>query len=197
MKKIAVFGGTFNPVHNGHLNILKSIDEKLCFDEILLIPSFMPPHKEVSELASGKARMKMLSLAFADMEKCGVCDIELCRKGKSYTVDTVKKLKQIFPNAELYFIIGSDMLLTFDRWKNWREILKYTYILASSRNEGETEVLVKKAEELDKNRIRVVETEPFSVSSTEIRAMIKNGEDVSDLLPEKVLRYINQEGLYR
>ncbi len=197
MKKIAIFGGTFNPVHNGHINLLKGIDEKFCFDEILLIPSFLPPHKEAVELASGKARMKMLSFAFEDMEKCGVCDIELNKKGKSYTIDTVKKLKQIFPNSELYFIIGSDMLLTFDQWKKWREILKYTNILASSRNENETELLIKKACELDKNRITVVEIKPFPVSSTEVRNMIKRGEDVSHLVPEKVLRYINQEGLYR
>ncbi len=197
MKKIAVFGGTFNPVHNGHINLLKSIDEKFCFDEILLIPSFLPPHKEAVDLASGKARMKMLSFAFEDMEKAGICDIELTKKGKSYTIDTVKKLKQIFPQDALYFVVGSDMLLTFDKWKNWREILKYTNILASSRNEGETEALIKKAEELDKSRITVVETDPFAVSSTEVRDMIKRGKDVSHLVPEKVLRYINQEGLYR
>ena len=197
MKKIALFGGTFNPVHNGHINLLKSIDEKFCFDEILLIPSHIPPHKQAKNLAPGKMRMKMLALAFEDMEKAGVCDIELTQKGKSYTVDTVKKLKRIFPNAELYFIIGSDMLFTFDKWKNWREILKYTNILASSRNKGETELLVKKAEELDENRITVVESEPFPVSSTEVRNMIKKGKDVSHLVPEKILRYINLEGLYR
>ena len=197
MKKIALFGGTFNPVHNGHINLLKSIDEKFGFDEILLTPSHIPPHKDAKDLASGKSRMKMLSFAFEDIEKCGVCDIELNKKGKSYTIDTVKKLKQIFPQDELYFIIGSDMLFTFDKWKNWREILKYTNILASLRNDGETEALIKKAEELDKNRIKVVVTEPFSVSSTEVRDMIKSGKDVSHLVPEKVLRYINLEGLYR
>ncbi len=197
MKKIAIFGGTFNPVHNGHLNLINSIQEKMQFDEILLIPSYLPPHKEVKELASGKDRMKMLSLATEGILNIGICDIELNKKGKSYTIETVKMLKQLFSNSELYLVVGADMLLTFDTWKNWREILKYVFLVASSRNEGEEESLLKKAYELNKERIIVVKTEPFSVSSTEIRNKLKLNEDVSHLLPEKVLHYINQKRLYK
>lgn len=197
MKKIAIFGGTFNPVHNGHLNLINSIQEKMQFDEILLIPSYLPPHKEVKELASGKDRMRMLSLATEGILNIGICDIELNKKGKSYTIETVKMLKQLFLNSELYLVVGADMLLTFDTWKNWREILKYVFLVASSRNEGEEESLLKKAYELNKERIIVVKTEPFSVSSTEIRNKLKLNEDVSHLLPEKVLHYINQKRLYK
>lgn len=197
MKKIGIFGGTFNPVHNGHINLLKSIDDKLCFDEILLIPSYLPPHKEAEDLASGKDRMQMLSLATLDIGKAGVCDIELNSKGKSYTIETIKKLKQLFTNAELYLIVGADMLFTFDEWKQWREILKYAYLVASSRNDGEYDLLVKKAEELNSEKILVVDTEPFVVSSTEIREKIKTKKDVLDLLPKEVLNYINKKGLYR
>ena len=197
MKKIGLFGGTFNPVHNGHLNLLRQIQAEMQFDELLLIPSHIPPHKEVSDLASGKDRLQMLALAIEDMPEAGVCDIELHTSGKSYTIDTLRKLRRIFPTGEFYFIVGTDMLLTFDEWKQWRDILKLTYLVASGRNEGEYTSLVKKAEELNRERIIVLQTEPFPVSSTEIRKKLKVGEDVSELLPPKVLRYIEQKRLYR
>lgn len=197
MKRIGIFGGTFNPVHNGHLNLLRQVQTQMQFDEVLLIPSHLPPHKEASDLASGKDRLRMLALALEDMPEAGVCDVELHKGGKSYTIETLKKLKRIFPTAELYFIVGTDMLLTFDQWKQWRDILKLTFLVASGRDQGEYESLCKKAEELNPERIFVLQTEPFPVSSTEIRTKLKAGKDVSELLPPSVLRYIQEKGLYR
>ena len=197
MKKIGLFGGTFNPVHNGHLNLLRQVQAQMQFDELLLIPSHLPPHKEASDLASGKDRLQMLALAVEDIPEAGVCDIELHKSGKSYTIETLKKLRRLFPTAELYFIVGTDMLLTFDEWKQWRDILKLAYLVASGRDEGEYERLCEKAQKLDRERIIVLKTQPFPLSSTEIRRKLKAGEDVAELLPPKVLRYIEQKGLYR
>lgn len=197
MKKIGLFGGTFNPVHNGHLNLLRQVQAQMQFDELLLIPSHLPPHKEASDLASGKDRLQMLTLAIEDIPEAGVCDIELHKSGKSYTIETLKKLRRIFPAAEFYFIVGTDMLLTFDQWKQWRDILKLTYLVASSRDEGEYERLCEKTQKLDKDRIIVLKTKPFPLSSTEIRKKLKAGEEVTGLLPSKVLRYIEKKGLYR
>lgn len=197
MKKIGLFGGTFNPVHNGHLNLLRQVQAQMQFDELLLIPSHLPPHKEASDLASGKDRLQMLALAVEDIPEAGVCDIELHKSGKSYTIETLKKLRRLFPTVELYFIVGTDMLLTFDEWKQWRGILKLAYLVASGRDEGEYERLCEKAQKLDRERIIVLKTQPFPLSSTEIRRKLKAGEDVAELLPPKVLRYIEQKGLYR
>lgn len=197
MKKIGLFGGTFNPIHNGHLNLLRQVQAEMQFDELLLIPSHIPPHKAASDLAPGDDRLEMLRLAIEDMPEAGVCDIEIHNSGKSYTIDTLKKLRQIFPTAEFYFIVGTDMLLTFDEWKQWREILKLTYLVASGRDAGEYERLWEKAQKLNKDRIIVLKTHPFPLSSTQIRQKVKAGEDVSQLLPPKVLRYIKQKGLYR
>ena len=197
MKKIGIFGGTFNPVHNGHLNLLRQVQNEMQFDELLLIPSYLPPHKEAPDLISGSDRLKMLALAVEDMPEAGVCDVELHKTGKSYTIDTLRKLRRIFPTAEFYFIVGTDMLLTFDQWKQWRDILKLTFLVASGRDDGEYERLVEKANKLNRERIIVLKTEPVPVSSTEIREKLKEGEDVSELLPPKVLCYIQKKGLYQ
>ena len=167
------------------------------FDELLLIPSHLPPHKEASDLASGKDRLQMLTLAVEDMPEIGVCDIELHKSGKSYTIETLRKLRRIFPTAEFYFIVGTDMLLTFDEWKQWRDILKLTYLVASGRDEGEYDRLREKARKLDGDRIIVLKTQPLPLSSTEVRKKLKAGEDVTELLPPKVLHYIEQKRLYR
>ena len=139
----------------------------------------------------------MLALAVEDIPEAGVCDIELHKSGKSYTIETLRKLRRLFPTAEFYFIVGTDMLLTFDEWKQWRDILKLAYLVASSRDEGEYERLCEKAQKLDRERILVLKTQPFPLSSTEIRRKLKAGEDVAELLSPKVLRYIEQKGLYR
>ena len=187
MKKIGLFGGTFNPVHNGHLNLLRQVQAQMQFDELLLIPSHLPPHKQASDLASGKDRLQMLALAVEDIPEAGVCDIELHKSGKSYTIETLRKLRRLFPTAEFYFIVGTDMLL----------ILKLAYLVASGRDEGEYERLCEKAQKLDRERIIVLKTQPFPLSSTEIRRKLKAGENVAELMPLKVLRYIEQKGLYR
>ncbi len=195
MEKIGIYGGTFNPIHNGHLHLLQTALDRLCFDRVLVIPTNIPPHKVERDLASNKDRLEMVRLAVEGMDRVWVSDMEQRAKGKSYTILTVKKLRAMFPGAELTLLMGADMLLSFDRWHRWREILALASLAAFARSEGETELLERKAAEL--GNTRVVRVEPLPMSSTMIREMIRRGEDISALVPEKVCAYLREKRLYQ
>lgn len=120
---IAIYGGTFNPVHKGHLNCLKSVIESVQLDKIIVLPDRIPPHKSAQGLASGRDRLKMCSLAFEGLENVIVSDWELKRKGKSYSVITLRHFHEMYPDDKLFFIMGSDMLLSFEQWFQYDEIL--------------------------------------------------------------------------
>ena len=192
MEKIGIYGGTFNPIHNGHLHLLQAALDRLRFDRVLVIPTNIPPHKVERDLASNKDRLEMVRLAVEGMDRV---DMEQRAKGKSYTILTVKKLRAMFPGAELTLLMGADMLLSFDRWHRWREILALASLAAFARSEGETELLERKAAEL--GNARVVRVEPLPMSSTMIREMIRRGEDISALVPEKVCAYLREKRLYQ
>lgn len=195
MEKIGIYGGTFNPIHNGHLHLLQTALDRLRFDRVLVIPTNIPPHKVERDLASNKDRLEMVRLAVEGMDRVWVSDMEQRAKGKSYTILTVKKLRAMFPGAELTLLMGADMLLSFDRWHRWREILALASLAAFARSEGETELLERKAAEL--GNTRVVRVEPLPMSSTMIRKMIRRGEDISALVPEKVCAYLREKRLYQ
>ncbi|NLL03911.1 MAG: nicotinate (nicotinamide) nucleotide adenylyltransferase [Clostridiales bacterium] len=201
MQKIAIFGGTFNPPHMGHLRLVKSFEQQNGFDKILIIPTYTPPHKNSDQLASGFDRLQMCLLAF-DAPNYEISDIEIKRGGKSYTSDTLKQLKEIYKDTSFHLIIGSDMFLTFHEWKNPQEIFDMCTICASVRDDDKTlEDLQKYAKEYfpnqaDKLKIMLCDFEPLEVSSTQLRQMLANGQDVSHLVPKKVVEYINSRGLY-
>lgn len=201
MQKIAIFGGTFNPPHMGHLRLVKSFEQQNDFDKILIIPTFTPPHKESSQLASSFDRLEMCRLAFDD-PKFKISDIEINRGGKSYTFDTLVQLKKIYPDAHFYLIIGSDMMLTFHQWKKPQEIFELCTVCASVRD-GDNSLddlqnYVKEyfPNQADKLKIMLSDFKPLEVSSTQLRKMIEKGRDVSHLVPKKVVEYINNRGLY-
>ena len=192
-KKIGIFGGTFNPPHLGHVRLAKEAAEKIGAEKVIIIPSCIPPHKMPGKLASGDERMEMCRLAFED-ELFEISSIELDRGDKSYTVETLRELKRIHPDSELYFIIGSDMLATFTGWYKWEEILTLAHICAASREKGfKADLSVFTPEQ--RERIIFLETEPLEISSTQIRVEIaKNG--TPDYMNSKVLKYIEDNGLY-
>ena len=195
---ICIFGGSFDPVHRGHKKLALYITEKFGIGKMLIIPAAMSPFKE-STGASEEERLTMCRLAFS--EECFfVSDIEICRGGKSYTVDTVKKVREMYPDEKIYLLIGSDQLLHFDKWYRFSDILEAVTLLCVSREEG-----VKK-EELEKfadTRLRnygeckIVDFEPFEISSTKIRKMISEGEDVSEFIDKEVYSYIREKGIYK
>ena len=160
----------------------------------MIVPSCIPPHKLPGKLADGEDRLEMCRLAFND-KRFEVSSIELDRGSKSYTVETLRELKKIYPDDELYFIIGSDMLETLTGWYLWEEILSLAYICAASRKEGFVPDLSPFSDE-QKNRIILLDIPPYEVSSTEIRGIIARGENNSELLSPDVADYIIRKGLY-
>ena len=193
MMKTGIFGGTFNPPHKGHTRLAEKAAEFLGLDRMLIIPSCIPPHKIPGKLASGNDRMEMCRLAF-EGDFYEISSMELDRGDKSYTVETLRELKKLYPDDEFYFIIGSDMLATFTQWYCWEEILTLANICAASREKGfEPDLSVYTPEQ--RERFVLLDVEPFEVSSTQLRRIVA-GEGETDLLDEKVRRYIEENDLY-
>ena len=167
----------------------------LGLDKMLIVPSCIPPHKIPGKLAGGDERLEMCRLAFGADSRFEVSSIELDRGSKSYTVETLRELKKIYPDDELYFVIGSDMLSTFTRWYLWEEILSLAYICAASREKGFKADLSEFAAE-QRERIILLDIEPFEVSSTQIRGIIASESGNADLLDEKIFNYIKEKDLY-
>lgn len=195
---IGIFGGSFDPVHKGHKKLALFMCEKLLLEKMLIIPTAMSPFKNTSA-ADSEHRKNMCSLEFYE-DFFEVSDIEIKRSGKSYTVDTVKSVKEKYPDKKLYLIVGSDQFLSFNRWYKFDEILKDVTLCAVTR-EGEV-----KKEELEvfgeKNlaefgEYKIFEFEPLEISSTKIREYISRNIDTSRFLSENVAEYIRTEGLYK
>ena len=193
MMKTGIFGGTFNPPHKGHTRLAEKAAEFLGLDRMLIIPSCIPPHKIPGKLAGGDDRMEMCRLAF-EGDFYEISSMELDRGDKSYTVETLRELKKLYPDDEFYFIIGSDMLSTFNQWYCWEEILTLAHICAASREKSFVPDLSAYTQE-QKERFVILDIEPFEVSSTQLRRIIA-GEGETDLLDEKVRRYIEENDLY-
>ncbi|HZJ75750.1 MAG TPA: nicotinate (nicotinamide) nucleotide adenylyltransferase [Clostridia bacterium] len=199
MKKIGIFGGSFNPPHNGHINIVRKITDFYGFDKVFIIPSSIPPHKRIIGDVTPIERYEMCKLAFNDSDFF-VSDIEMQRQGKSYTYDTLLELKNS-NNGELNLIIGSDMLLCFEEWYRYEDILSMAKIIVSARiaSKKEASLIKYKANKLNRlypGAVTIFYTVPFEISSTQIREMLRNNEDISRFVPELVCEYIYRRGLY-
>ncbi len=197
--KIGIFGGTFNPPHLAHLNIAEDFSRRLSFDKLIIIPTYQPPHKQAQSLADGEDRLEMCRLLFG-AENTEISDMEIRRQGKSYTYDTLCQLEEKYPGAELYLIIGSDMLLSFHKWYRYEDILrKCTLCVLTRENDIDNAHMKAYAIEvlgLGEGDIVFSSLEPTVLSSTRIREMVTRGEDVSSLTGEKVWAYIKEKRLY-
>ena len=197
--RTGIFGGTFNPPHKGHKRMALEMMKAASLDRILIIPTFTPPHKTASQLASTEDRLKMCELLFC--EDCfTVSDIEIKREGKSYTVDTISELKTLYPEDELFLIIGSDMLLSFHKWYRFRDILSDVTLAVATREEEvspETlSVYAKETLNLSEGDYILSHMPPMECSSTEAREKVKNKSDLSAVLSEAVTGYIEKFDLY-
>lgn len=199
--KIGIYGGTFSPVHCGHLLAAREFVRRTELDKLLIIPAAQPPHKEMQPPVSASDRLEMCRLAFEGMENVEISDIEISRGGKSYTVDTVTELKKKYPDDELFLLVGTDMLLTFDRWYRYTDILSLcnlVYVRRETDSELDGEIF-EKISFLEKQtgiKIRHIKIDPVEISSSELRQMLQDGEDTGNYLPEKVENFVKEKGIY-
>jgi len=187
--KIGILGGTFNPIHIGHLILAEEIREKLKIDKIIFVPTYLPPHKDNSNIADARHRYKMIKLAIKTNKYFSVSDIEIKRDGRSYTIDTLREFKRLYPHDELYFVTGSDLLKYLDDWKDLNEIIKMVKFVVATRPGYPLERM---PAYISTMAIRAVD-----VSAFEIRKAIKENKSFRYLVPEAVLNYINKNKLYR
>lgn len=196
--RIGIFGGAFNPVHNGHLNIADEFYDALALDKLLFVPTANPPHKSGDGLLSCEHRVSMLELA-VENKPYEISTVEFERSEKSYTYDTLIELKRLYPDADFFLIIGADQIINFDKWYRYSDILNMVTLCTAAReNEDEKQLIIKSAERLGiKDSFYMSRREVLRASSSEIRDLIKCGGDASALLPKKVFDYISEKGLYR
>jgi len=187
--KIGILGGTFNPIHIGHLILAEEAREKLGLDRIIFVPAYLPPHKDNSDIALAKDRLAMVKLAISGNQYFSVSDLEIKRDGRSYTIDTMKEFKNIYPHDELYFIIGSDLLKYLDDWKDLVEIIKMVKFIVATRPGYPLEKIPP--------YISTVAIRAVDISGFEIRRCLKEDKSFRYLVPELVYKYIIKNNLYK
>ena len=199
MMKIGIYGGTFNPPHTGHLHAAKQAVQILGLDKLLLIPDRIAPHKEIpAGSPAPEQRLEMLRIAAAGEPEMEVSDIELKREGASYSYLTVEALREIYPEEELYLLMGTDMFLTFDTWKNPERITRNATLAVLYRGEkGERAAIdaQKQRFEAQGAKIELVQNQILSISSTQLRRLIAF-RCAGEFLPDGVADYIRENGLY-
>jgi nicotinate-nucleotide adenylyltransferase len=188
-RRIGVYGGTFDPIHKGHLAIAKQAKNQLGLDFVYFIPAYIPPHKQQHSPAAAQHRLRMMMLAVKGKKEFKISTIELKRRGISYTVDTLRYFKRQFPKSELFLIIGADNLVQFNSWKSPKTILQLAS-LAVYKRKG-FNLPLKKAP----NRI-TLKGKMLRISSTEIRKINEMGLEIRDLVPKLIEHYIKQHSLY-
>lgn len=198
MTRLGLFGGSFNPVHNGHLHLAAAAREALSLDQVIFVPAHCSPFKTGHpDMAPDADRLRMCELATEDLDWCTVDDCELQREGVSYSVDTVHLFHDRNPEAALYWLMGSDMFLSFTKWYHWQEILQYAGLCVLAREEDDVEKLQVQREALAPyGQIFLCNAPVFPISSTKIRENLRNGVDCSCYLPKKVVQYNEVRRLY-
>ena len=191
--RIAIYGGSFNPMHIGHEKIVDYVLNNLNMDKIIIIPVGIPSHRE-NNLEQSDTRLKICKEIFKGNKKIEVSDIEIKSEGKSYTYDTLLKLMDLYgENNEFFEIIGEDSLKSLKTWKNYEELLKICKFIVFRRKDDKNIQIDK--EFLNNKNIIILENEYYDISSTEIRNMIKNNEDISAFVNKKVKKLIEKEYL--
>lgn len=199
MKKVGIMGGTFNPIHIGHLILAETAGSQYGLDTILFIPSGCSYMKKETPVLPGEIRAEMVSLAIRDNSRFSLSRIEIERVGNTYTCDTLRTLKKENPDTEYYFILGADSLLAIESWKNPEEIFASCTLLTAVRDETdrELEAAEKRLSEKYQAKTGRLLCKNMDISSTDIRKLIKNGQSVRYLVPDAVIQYMEQHKLYR
>jgi nicotinate-nucleotide adenylyltransferase len=190
MSKVGIFGGTFDPIHLGHLITAQSVKEMRDLDRIIFIPAFISPHKTDAKPSSPEDRLKMIKLAVESIPFFDYSDIEIKKGGVSYTVDTLRELKKKYDMLE--FIIGYDNIFTFHTWKEPDEILKLAKMIVLKRKSSHPPQF----EDKYYHQAVFVQTRGIEISATDIRERVKNGLPINFLVPPNVMEYIYNHKLY-
>ena len=214
-KRVGLLGGTFNPVHLGHLRAAEEIREVLTLDKIYFIPASIPPHKDSGDIISPNNRLKMLELAIQDNPIFEISDVELKRDGASYTIDTLKHFSSNFPEFEFYFIVGNDLFVEIDTWKDFKQLFELSNFAVITRpgfsedfssliplavkdafryykKERDVTIYLHKSSKT----LAIVQIEGVQVSSTQIRDLLRDKKSIKYLVPAPVESYILSKKLY-
>jgi nicotinate-nucleotide adenylyltransferase len=215
-ERIGLFGGTFNPVHSGHLKAAEIVQKRFLLDKILFIPSYIPPHKDTADIASPSHRLKMVEIALRGYPHFVPCSIEIDAEETSYSIITINRIKKLYPKSWVFFILGIDAFLEVDTWKDYEQLLEQCYFLVISRPgylldeakktlEGkyiEKMCMLSKSESIKDEmllsfRIFLLPVDALDIASTEIRGIIKRGDSIKGMVSERVEAYIRENGLYK
>lgn len=210
MASIGIMGGTFNPIHIGHVQIAKAAYTQYHLDEIWFMPNHIPAYKSEDHIVSGIQRLEMVRCAIQEIPYCKASDFELNREGNTYTIDTLISLKMLYPEHTFYFIMGADSLFSFDKWMKYEKIPQYTNLLVAPRGEQIMQLILDKVKEYNhffgKEVFFLIECEEIQCSSSEIRVKLQSLAKADDFNEERicndlhlskaVLQYIIQNNLY-
>lgn len=211
--KIGILGGTFNPIHNAHLRVAETVHDRLALDRIIFIPAATPPHKELASEISFEHRKNMVELAIADNPHFTISDIEEQRGGRSYTVHTLRQLRQSFPGDEFFFIIGSDSFLEIATWFNFSEIFSLANLVIVERPARAISDLTAPLPVALRSEFCYLHDEmrlthqsgfsvfylpdtPLAISSSAVRQLLREGRSIRYLVPDRVSRYIYEKRIY-
>ncbi len=215
-ERMGLFGGTFDPIHLGHLRAAREVLERFALDRILFVPSFIPPHKERKGMAPARDRLRMVELACAGEPRFAASSIEVDAGGRSYSILTLERVRGLYPGARIFFILGTDAFLEIGTWREHARVLEESLFIVMTRPGAPMEDAagvvgdslrervreIAEGETVDEgvlgdHRIFLLPIRALDVSSTEVRRRVRAGETVAGLVPEAVGDYIRSHGLYR
>lgn len=188
--KIALFGGTFDPIHLGHLKVAEWVKDVLNLDKVIFIPNHIHPFQKRKNITSSEYRLKMLELALQEYPQFDLDSVEIARKGVSYTIDTILHFQKLYPQTDLFLLIGADNLLELPKWKDTQGILSLVKIVVYNRESRQSVPM------MDKNHFIFLESPKIEISSTDIRERLAEGRSCKSMLPAEVINFIDKNKVY-
>lgn len=196
--RIGIYGGSFDPVHNGHINAARNFMEELSLDKIIIVPAYCSPFKKGLAVTPSQHRLNMCNIAFGNTEGFEVSDVEIFRADEGYMSDTVAQIREQYPDAELFLLLGSDQLLTFQKWHAWSKITDEATVAAAARTWDDDAAMEAAAAVLRSYgaEVIIVPIDVKELSSTDVREAVRRGDDISAMVPPGVAEYIWDNYLY-